>query len=532
MIKILMIILLTIGIVFSQAFLSHERDQEVPTETPGIEFSQNPILLDKIILEEPVDPDTYVVGPGDTFSFNMVSADGMVNLLLEISPVGEVLIPVVGIISVIDLTLTEAIDIIKSKCIEKYGNASIYLTLYEIRKFKILVTGTVNHPGFLTATPFTRVSDIFDMATEDNVNILPIFDERALHDVSLRNIKLIRNGNTSRVDLLRFYITGEKDLNPRVQPGDVVSIGLSDENVQIYGGIKLPGSYEFVERENLYDLIKLAGGFTNNADSSRVEITRFINDTKKEIIHLSKMDDIYRTVLMPEDHIIVRLKQDYKRQELVTITGEVKYPGKYALQGSNVTVGSIIEKAGGYTDRADQSKILVNNQSIAKIRDIEYERIALIPYENRSDAEKAYVKARSRTVKGTISSSSEKYTNIIMDFPLQIDDVISIPPKQEYVELLGAVVFPGRYPLIEAKSIEDYILEAGGLTHQASRQKYIVKNSTGKRITFHENDVIENGDIIFIAEKLEYNRWMRVQEIMTVGGQMAAIIIVIQNAIR
>lgn len=527
-----MIILLTIGIVFSQVFLSHERDKDVPTETSGFEFSQNPILLDKVILEEPVDPDTYVVGPGDTFLFNMVSADGMVNLLLEVSPVGEVLIPVVGIISVSELTLADAFTTIRSKCVGKYGNASIYITLHDIRRFKVLVTGTVNHPGFITANPFIRVSDIFDASMGDKLNAYTAINSQPIRDISMRNIKLLRNGENIRIDLLRFYITGELELNPRVQPGDVVSIGLSDENVQIYGGIKLPGSYEFVEGENLYDLTKLAGGFTNNADSSRVEITRFINDTKKEIIQLSTMGDIYRTVLMPEDHIMVRLKQDYKRQELVTITGEVKYPGKYALQGSNVTVGSIIEKAGGYTDRADQSKIMVNNQSIAKIRDIEYERIALIPYEDRSDAEKAYIKARSRTTKGTISSSSDKYTETIMNFPLQINDVIIIPPIQKYVELLGAVMFPGRYPLIDSKSIEDYILEAGGLTHQASRQKYIVKNSTGKRITFHENDMIENGDIIFIAEKLEYNRWTRVQEIMTVGGQMAAIIIVIQNAIR
>jgi len=529
---IVIFILLSAGIILSQDFFPREKAGETAQDEMGSPIIPNMLSTEKIVLETPVDPETYIVGPGDTFSFNMVSADATVNLFLEVSPVGDVLIPVVGIVPVVGYTLSRAFDTIKNKCIGKYGNASIYITLYEIRRFKVLVAGTVNRPGFITANPFTRVSDIFDTAVGEKLNSLIVLNNEQLHDISMRNIKLLRDGETRRVDLLRFYMTGDLELNPRVRPGDVVSIGMSDENIQIYGGIKLPGSYEYVAGESVYGLIKLAGGFTNNADSSRIEITRFINDTTKKIIQLSNMSEISRTHLMPEDHIIVRMKQDYKRQELVTITGEVKYPGRYALHENSTTLGSIIEKAGGYSSRADRSRIIVNNQTIAELRDIEYERIMSIPYEDRSDAEKAYVKARSRTVKGTISSSSDEYTSTIMSFPLQIDDQIIITPMQEYVEVLGAVVFPGRYPLIRGKSIDDYIRDAGGLVHQATRRRYIVKNSTGKRIQFDENDGIENGDVIFIAEKLEYNRWTRFQEIMTVGGQMAALILVIQNATR
>ena len=72
---------------------------------------------------------------------------------------------------------------------------------------------------------------------------------------------------------------------------------------------------------------------------------------------------------------------------------------------------------------------------------------------------------------------------------------------------------------------------AGGLTETATRKKYIIKSSTGLRLPLSRKVIIENGDIIFISEKLEYNKWTRTQEIMTTLGQMAAIIMVIQNAI-
>ena len=61
---------------------------------------------------------------------------------------------------------------------------------------------------------------------------------------------------------------------------------------------------------------------------------------------------------------------------------------------------------------------------------------------------------------------------------------------------------------------------------------YIIKSGTGLRLPLSKKVIIENGDVIFISEKLEYNKWTRVQEIMTTLGQMATIIMVIQNAMR
>ena len=147
------------------------------------------------------------------------------------------------------------------------------------------------------------------------------------------------------------------------------------------------------------------------------------------------------------------------------------------------------------------------------------------------DDEKSYIKARSRTKKGTIESHSEKYTHNIKSYLLSDKDIIEIPRYFEYIEILGAVANPGRYPFMRSADVAQYIKMAGGLTETATRKRYLIKSSTGLKLPVSRKVDIENGDIIFVAEKLEYNRWTRIQEIMTTLGQMAAIIMVIQNAI-
>lgn len=474
-----------------------------------------------VILESTIDPEEYVIGPGDVFAFNMVSADGIVNLTLEVSPTGDLLVPVIGLIAVDKLTLASAIRFIREQCLARYENASIHVTLKELRQFKVLVVGPVTLPGFIKVNPMTRISDIANEVCGENEE----------HEVSHRNIKLKRGGKCIPVDLIRFYMFGDKDFNPRVMQDDIIEFRLKNEEVGIFGGVEKFGNYEYVRGETLETLIHLAGGFTKNADSTNIEITRFVNDTDKTVIQIEDYVHDKSTVLEPEDHIIIRRKRDYKRKDLANVSGEVKYPGTYSIEAGITTIGDLIQRAGGFSKRADQGKINVNNKDITNVLDIELARINLIPHEDRSDAEKAYIKARSRIPNGRISSASIEFTRIVMSFPLQRDDTVDIPALQEYVEILGAVVHPGRYPLDRNRTWSSYIDQAGGMTKTATRQKYLIKHSTGQRIPLSPDIIIENGDVIFIAEKLEYNKWERFKEFMAIGGQLAAIIAVIQNAL-
>ena len=91
-------------------------------------------------------------------------------------------------------------------------------------------------------------------------------------------------------------------------------------------------------------LISLLGGFTKNADINNIEITRFISDTEKKIININNHKQITDLYIKDEDHVIIRYKQDYKRQDLVTVNGEVKYPGLYSISHNSTTIKEIIER--------------------------------------------------------------------------------------------------------------------------------------------------------------------------------------------
>ena len=160
-----------------------------------IKFPMNSIDVNKsIILEETISPKTYIVGPGDVISFNMISTDGMYIQDLVISPLGSVLIPNVGNIYIDKLILFDAFDKIEKECLSTYSNAKVNLTLKSIRKFKIQVVGVIDNPGFTIVNPLTRVSDVFSKAKNNEVNIYSIIDEfNSKSSISLRNIILVRD---------------------------------------------------------------------------------------------------------------------------------------------------------------------------------------------------------------------------------------------------------------------------------------------------------------------------------------------------
>jgi protein involved in polysaccharide export with SLBB domain len=310
----------------------------------------------------------------------------------------------------------------------------------------------------------------------------------------------------------------------------VVRIPLKEHLVGIFGGIKIPGNYEFIQSESLSQFIDLSGGLRSDADSNKIEITRFISSKEKFsfITTMSKADTI---IISPEDHIMVRYDQEYKRQDIVYITGEVKYPGVYAIEPGETTIGEALLKVGGFTTRADQTKLIINNRSIARIPDRENNRILLIPEENRSTEEKAYIKARMLTKKGTIESSSIEQAESLMDLPLVNEDQIIILENFDYIEILGAVLKPGRYPYTIDITYDEYVDFAGGLTETATRKKFIIKSGTGQRLLIKKTVKIENGDTIFIPEKMEFNKWIILKDVLLALGQVAALIVVIQNAI-
>jgi len=503
----------------------------------------------RIKVDKPINPEHYLVGPGDQFLVNIISSENVANYTLSVSPTGEILIPSVGIVQINGQTLSSSIKKMKIAIQTLNRSAKIFIILSEIREFKVKVIGHLQNPGFYTVSPVSRVSDLYeevlnklqsgsstnqntnqntdqntDQDTDQNV------DQNLYPEMSRRNIEIYRNGKSIPVDLVKFGSTGKENNNPFLQQGDVIRMPLKEHLVSIFGGIKIPGNYEFIQGESLSQFVDLAGGLRPDADSNKVEITRFIS-SKEKFSFITTMSNADTIIISSEDHIMVRYDQDYKRQDIVYINGEVKYPGVYAIEPGKTTIGDALQKVGGFTTRADQSKIIINNQSIAKIPDRENKRILLIPDENRSPEEKAYIKARMLTKKGTIESSSLEQAKSLMSLPLVNEDEILILENFDYIEILGGVLKPGRYPYTTDITFDEYVDLAGGITNTATRKKFIIKAGTGQRLPINKTTQIENGDTIFIPEKMEYNKWIILKDILASLGQVAALIVVIQNAL-
>ena len=485
----------------------------------------------RIKVDKPINPEQYLVGPGDQFLVNIISSGNVANYVITVSPTGEILIPSVGIVQVNGQSLSSSIKEMATAIQSLNHSAQIFIILSEIREFKLKVIGHLQKPGFYTVTPVSRVSDLYKeilLESKDQLSDDP--NEIIYPNMSRRNIEIFRNGEQIPVDLVKFGATGLDDYNPFLQQGDIVKIPLKEHFVSIYGGIKIPGNYEFVRDETLTQLVNLAGGFSRNANPNKIEITRFISPTKKITLFTNRasMDTI---LIASEDHIMIRYERDYKRQNIVYVNGEVNYPGVYTIEPGKTKIGEILQKVGGFTTRADRSKLIINNNSISTIPDRENNRILLIPDENRSPEEKAYIKARRITKKGTIESSSLKQAESLMDLTLVNKDQIIILENFDYIEILGGVINPGRYPYTTNITYDEYVDIAGGLTKTATRKKFIIKGGTGQRLPIKKTVKIENGDTIFIPEKMEYNKWIILKDILASLGQVAALIVVIQNAI-
>ena len=492
----------------------------------------------RIKVEKPIDPKQYLVGPGDQFLVNIISSENLANYVLTVSPTGEILIPSVGIVQVYGQTLSSSIIKMETAIQSLNHSAQVFIILSEIREFKVKVVGHLQNPGFYTVTPVSRVSDLYEdiliklqsESFDDQNAPQKNLPENIYPEMSRRNIEILRDGEHIPVDLVKFGSTGIDGYNPFLQQGDVVRVPLKEHLVGIFGGIKIPGNYEFIPGEYLSQFVDLAGGLRPDADPNKIEITRFIS-SKEKFSFITTMSHADTILISSEDHIMIRYDQEYKRQDIVYITGEVKYPGVYAIEPGETTIGEALQKVGGFTSRADQTKLIINNRSIARIPDRENNRILLIPEENRSPEEKAYIKARMLTKKGTIESSSLEQAESLMDLPLVNEDQIVILENFNYIEILGAVLKPGRYPYTTDITYDEYVDLAGGLTETATRKKFIIKAGTGQRLPIKKTVQIENGDIIFIPEKMEYNKWIILKDVLLALGQVAALIVVIQNAI-
>ena len=218
--NILLITICTIKIIFSQSIYNQQlydlnlNNQVIKnTESQKNWVNQENIGNVETILEETIDPDKYIVGPGDQFAINIISSDGVFNYILEVTPTGDLLLPLIGLINIDQLSLKAAIEQIKNLGISKYENSKLEITLIKLRSFKVYVAGAIKESGFVVVSAIDRLSNVIKKAG----GFVPLSKEF--------NIVIIhQDGTIDNINYLEFLRTGDMSQNPIINNGDQINI--------------------------------------------------------------------------------------------------------------------------------------------------------------------------------------------------------------------------------------------------------------------------------------------------------------------
>ena len=434
---------------------------------------------------------------------------------------------------------------------QQYGNTIMY---------NVSVVGAVKNPGVYMLPSTTRVSEAIKIANISNTKneIESVEIENAIMDSlrleknikpSKRNIILNRKDKEQHLDIERFLVLGDKSQNPYIIDGDVIIVPIQKEHVEICGAIgKLNGYIELIPGDKIADIIELTFGLQPNADLANVEIVRFIDNSSNyetftvDVTSVLENQNSEKNIFLKnDDRIYFRELPKYHEKCFVTLMGEIKYPGIYAIDNNKTTLMQIIVKAGGPTDDTDLSNSYLQRISEEDIRESEYNELEKIrDFEmdyiepNISHLEYQYYVNKLIEEKHIFSKNFKTLwndKNIEYDISLKDGDVIYFPAKVVVVRISGEVANPGLINHILDLNYIDYIELAGGLTDTAWKRKVkIIRAKTGEWIKPNKETQLYPGDTIFVPRKERFSYyWPYIKETISFITGLATSIIVIKS---
>lgn len=501
-----------------------------------------------VLLEQRIDPQTYILGPGDKLSI-FVWGNFQGQYQMPVSPEGVLLVPEVGPIDVSGLTLKEAGGRISQAISRRYRNVETVVSLVDLRSFKVFVGGAVISPGSYPATPVSRVSEIVDLAggflVPEDMNInFPSGPETLAKDIKIsskRNVMVYRqNGDSLKADLLRFEITSRTTFDPLLQEGDRIFVPVRDNRINLYGifgAVRNPGYFEYASGDSLADLIDLGHGLKMDADSENVEVVRFGPDNQRTFsVEVDMTGEDWNIPLRPDDRVFIKARQEFHEKYQVLLTGEFLYPGYYAIKSDSTLLSEVVEKAGGFSEVASLPEAEMTRVSAEEIVDPEYERLKKMQVAEMTESEYDYFKIKSRSKPGRVAVD---FVGLFIrgdsskDFILRDGDVINVPRKSKVISVIGEVVNPGLLPFEPDVDYSHYIRRAGGFSERASKGKVsIIKGTSREWKDAKKGMSLEPGDTVWIPEKKKHDYWGFVKDTLTFVGNLATVYLVIQQATK
>lgn len=379
-------------------------------------------------------PSNYVLGPGDAILIDIYGASQK-TIEGKISPDGYLVVEDYGPIQLAGMTVEQANNHVQSVLGQRYSSSDINLSVGQTRTIVVNVMGEVRMPGTYTLSAFASVFHALYMAGGPN------------KIGTLRNIKVYRNNRLiSTVDVYDYILNGKLSGNIRLGENDVIVVGAYDCLVNITGKVKRPMFYEMKKDESVGTLIDYAGGFAGDAYRKSVRVVRksgsqysihTVGEFDMASFHMADNDSVSVDSILP------------RYSNMVEVKGAVFRPGMYQVGGAITSVKGLLEQAEGVTEDAFTAHAVMHRM--------------------KSDRTLEVVQV---DVEGIMNGT-------VADIPLKNEDVLFIPTRQESqvqqtISIRGEVMYPGTYKYADNETIEDFVLQAGGLKETASVHNVLV----------------------------------------------------------
>lgn len=419
---------------YDEIALEIQANENKPRSIFGHEVFNNQVLSFEPN-ENVATPRNYRLGPGDEVVIDIWGANED-HIRQSISPEGSIMVSQIGPVYLSGMTIEEAGNHIRSSFQSKYAgiggeqpDSEIAVTLGNIRTIQVDIMGEVAIPGTYRLSPFSTVFHA-------------LYKSGGINDIgSMRNIQVLRDGRRLvGVDVYEYLFNGKQTGNVRLQEGDVIIVPPYEQLVTINGNVKRPMSYEMKPGETLAELIDYAGGFSGDAYTEQVRLSRQTG-RENELYNIVN-GDFASYKLNDGDQITVGTILD-RFANRVEIKGATFRPGIYAIAPGLRTIKDLINNADGLLEDAFTTRAILYREG----DDLSLEVLPL-------------------NLEAIMSGKAP-------DVTLRRNDVLLIPSIQDLQDrgeltISGQIANPGQYPFADNMTVEDLIIQAGGLLRGAS----------------------------------------------------------------
>ncbi|NJI75030.1 capsule biosynthesis protein [Sphingobacterium kitahiroshimense] len=390
-------------------------------------------------------PSSYIIGPDDEILLD-ITGDNEASYKLPVNPDGSITVEYVGKVAVSGLSVSAAKNKIQQRLSGTYpairsGHTQVDVNIGNIRSIRITLTGAVTKPGTYTLPSLATVFNALYASGGPS--------EKGTY----RQIQVVRNNQVvTTIDLYDFLANGIQRGNIRLQDQDIIHIPVYGSRVQFEGEVKRPAIFETVSGESLLDLVKYAGGFSENAYTAKVKV---LQKTDKE----RSVKDIYSDQFADyspkagDQFIVEPILERFANR--VSILGAVFRPGLYGME-PGMTLKQLLEQADGIREDAFLERGIINRL--------------------RADNTAELINFNVREILAGTAA----------DIPLKREDKIEIASifdlRDEYkFTVQGEVRLPGDFPFASNATLGDLIQKAGGLNESAKNARIEIARRLNNR---------------------------------------------------